>query len=85
MDGLDTAGLFDLALDLQRSGLGIAPRQIRLHQSGIEAAPVQSERVPAEPQATADPEDENEADDRSGHPTPGLQGQEVQKGGPPHG
>lgn len=86
MDGLDTSGLFDLPLDLQPAGLGIAPGQIRLHQRGIEAASVQSERVPAEPQATTDPEDEDEADDHCGHPDPGLQGHGRQEGKTsPHG
>lgn len=85
MDGLDTAGLFDLALDLQRAGPGIASGQVRMHQRGIEAAPVQVERVPAEPQATTDPEDENQTDDRSGDPDPGLQRQGQAERKPPHG
>ena len=85
MDGLDTPGLFDLALDLQRAGPGVTPRQVRLHQRGIEAAPVQAERVPAEPQATTDSEDENQDDDRSDDPDPGPQRQGQAERKPPHG
>ncbi|QQQ19434.1 hypothetical protein JIP62_04875 [Brevundimonas vitis] len=85
MDGLDTAGLFELALDLQRARLCVAPCQFSLRPDGLKTAPFQPQRVPSKSQSTTDPEDEKEADDRSSDPDPGLhrQGQAERK--PPHG